>query len=303
VSIINPPVFFGLASHQYPANRVRRLIGGLLHNIDGVATPTDLLVTPTAPVSMSVTLTPGAGFVTGTTIAGQGIYMVENDAAVTVGPFASVASGSRIDLVVARIRDGAPDGGADPANTAGFEIIQGIAAATPSWPSIPASCLVLAAVQITAGDTAINAGNITSYRPVVAGAAPSPIVYEPPYAGAVSMGSEASPTPVVFTGGSSAIPLPPGRWHCRARVRVGGPFGHYLIDARRGATVLRRELRLMGSPETTSYIESGVLDVEWVASLATGEAFTVVVWAAAGVSGAVVGATGLTHQLIAQRVV
>lgn len=305
MSIINPPAFFGLASHQYAANRIRRLVGGLLHNIDGVATPTDLVVTPTAPASMSVSVAPGAGFVTGTAIAGQGVYMVENDAPATVGPLATVASGSRIDLVVVRVQDGAPDGGGDPANTAALQVVQGTAAASPALPTVPPSCLVLASVVINAGDTSITSPAIGNYNRI-AGSPPSPVVVR-----RLGVAEQTPPTSgwmdIDLTNDWYTLPtrlnLGAGRWQCRADVWVTSSWDmqQFLVlqAVDQDGNVLNRARHALQNGF------SSTRGIEWVGTLPPDGYFKLQAQRVSGGGTAAsvkVGVAGEYSQVVAQRV-
>lgn len=217
MALTQPPIFFGLASHQYSASRVRRLIQKILHDVDGVAAAGHLAANPTTPTSMSVTIAPGGAFVTGTTVAGQGVYLVENDDPVQVGPFNPVVSGARVDLVALRIRDGAPDGGSDPADSATIEIVEGTAAATPTAPAVPPSSLVLAQIRVAAGDTGISKTAISG-RPQVAGA-PMHTLTATRQGGDITVAASPGWSQVTYF---AAGDIPPGRWVGHFDVNIAG---------------------------------------------------------------------------------
>lgn len=165
MAIINPTSFLGAAGNAYPAARLRRVMQTLNGDREGVIEPDGLTVTATSPASMNIQVAAGRAWVTGDAITRQGSYLVENDAAVTVGPLgAAHATLHRIDLVVLRVRDAAPDGGSDTVDEARLEVVQGSPAGSPVPPLVPGSAIPLAEIRIDAGVTSIAAGKVTDTR-------------------------------------------------------------------------------------------------------------------------------------------
>jgi hypothetical protein len=119
-----------------------------------------------AGANMSVDVAPGRALVPGTDVANQGSYSVWSDAVVNV-PIATApgAGQSRIDVIVARVRDDFVIGG----GASDFVIvpIPGTAAATGSQvaPAIPNSALALAQVLVGPSVIQIATTNITDVRP------------------------------------------------------------------------------------------------------------------------------------------
>lgn len=168
MAIINPTSFLGAAGNAYPAARLRRVMQTLNGDREGVIEPDGLTVTATGPASMNVQVAAGRAWVTGDAITRQGSYLVENDAAVTVGPLgAAHVTLHRIDLVVLRVRDAAPDGGSDTVDEARLEVVQGSPAGSPVPPLVPGSAIPLAEVRVDAAATSIAAGKITDRRPAM----------------------------------------------------------------------------------------------------------------------------------------
>lgn len=130
----------------------------------GVASPTDWVVSQhAAGANMSVDISVGAGGVTGTETAGQGTYLVSSDAVETVAVSASPSSGqSRIDLVVATIRDSTLSGTDDDMI---FQVITGTpSTGTPAPPTLPASSLLLATILVPGLAAAVTTSMITDAR-------------------------------------------------------------------------------------------------------------------------------------------
>lgn len=158
-----PPLYHGLAVHQYQAADDRRLTE-LLGLGEGVGGPTEFQVAATSPASMAVRVFPGRALVKGDNVARQGTYMLEETTTLTV-PIAENLSGNpRVDLVVLRDYDAAADGGAQASDRGTVEVIQGTPAPSPAPPALPASAIALAWVRVNAGAGMITAANITNRR-------------------------------------------------------------------------------------------------------------------------------------------
>jgi len=150
---------------SYDAQDFRRLLSSLFG--EGIADVTggQLRVTPHATGSdMSVDVAGGLVYVQGDTIAGQGIYQAPFDA-LNLTIAAAPASGSRIDLVVARVYDKQVAGGATSGRA--VEVLTGTAAAAPTAPKVPDTAVVLAQVTVAAGTTTITSGLIADLRSAV----------------------------------------------------------------------------------------------------------------------------------------
>lgn len=150
----------------YTAQADRRLVGALWSA--GVTAPDELRVTQRAAgATMSVDVAAGTAIIEGTAAAGQGRYLCHSTATENVPVSAAPASGrSRIDLIVARVRDSAVTGGDDD------WVIEAVAgtdtSGVPSEPNPPASSLVLARVAVAGGAANIRTQDITDRR-VLAG--------------------------------------------------------------------------------------------------------------------------------------
>lgn len=130
----------------------------------GVIAPGDWKVSQhAAGANMSVDISTGSGTVIGTETATQGAYLVSSDAVETVTVGASPASGqSRIDLVVATIRDSQASGTDDDMI---FQVVAGTATTgTPAPPTLPASSLLLATILVPGLSAAVTTSMITDAR-------------------------------------------------------------------------------------------------------------------------------------------
>lgn len=143
--------------------RLDRIFSDVLFT-EGVLRPGagQLLVSPSSPAAMSVSVAAGYAAIQGDDIADQGKYLVRSTAAETVTITAAPGANSRIDLIVLRVND--PDAGGPAGNNATLVAIAGTPAASPSPPALPASAIPLAQVLVAAGTTAITAGMITDVR-------------------------------------------------------------------------------------------------------------------------------------------
>lgn len=163
---IQPPAWHGTGIHTYSAARDRRVIQTVLEDREGIVGAGDFAITPTSPASMSVRMAAGRAWVHGDAVARQGTYLFEQAAAIDVGPLAPAhLTLNRIDLIVLRDYDAAADGGSAGQDAGVVEIVQGVAAASPSVPAVPASSIPLASVTVLAGATSIASNRITDLRP------------------------------------------------------------------------------------------------------------------------------------------
>jgi len=157
----------------YPAQLDRLLL------MDAMGTSNSCLLSGTgafavsqhaAGASMVLDIAPGRGMVQGNFIANQGNYEIFSDAVdnVTI-PTAPGAGQSRIDLVIAQVRDAFVDSGGFSDFI--FTTVTGTAAATGSQvaPTAPADSMTLAQVLVGPQVTSIVTANITDSRPFTRG--------------------------------------------------------------------------------------------------------------------------------------
>lgn len=146
----------------YTAQEDRSLIDALMSA--GVGGVTGLKVTERgAGANMSVDVAAGTVAIVGTDAAEQGTYVCISDAVVNVPLSASPSSGnSRIDLIVATVRDAAVTG-AD--NDWIITKVDGTpSSGTPAVPTTPTSSVVLAQVLVAGLAASIVNANITDKR-------------------------------------------------------------------------------------------------------------------------------------------
>jgi hypothetical protein len=156
---VNPPLYVQTGS--YPASADRLLLAALAGYGSGIFASGDLAVNAQVAPNMSVRVAAGAAIVQGTHAANQGAYFARNDAEKTVAIAAADPTNPRKDLVVARVRD-AEYGDAQTAWA--LEVVQGVPAAAPAEPVLPASSYKLAVVTVPAGAATIVAGNVADAR-------------------------------------------------------------------------------------------------------------------------------------------
>lgn len=161
-----------MQDQTYSATQFRQFLGAML--LPGVLTPADLVVTQRAAgANMSVDVSIGNCVVAGTDVAGQGNYFCGNTAVANVPLATAPGTGnSRIDLIIARVRDQDAIGGTNSDWL--LDKVTGTAAATGSQvaPAVPASCLLLDRVAVGPSVTTITNANITDVRTY---ATPKPI--------------------------------------------------------------------------------------------------------------------------------
>jgi hypothetical protein len=136
---------------SYAAADVRNLVDGLVA-YPGVVRLGDLKVTQRAAgANMSVDVAAGSVFIDGSSVALQGCYFCKNTAAVNVPIAAAPGSGTRTDLIVARVYDKQADGGT--LYTWALEKVTGTVGA--GTPAAPVSSALLATVTVAAGNVSI----------------------------------------------------------------------------------------------------------------------------------------------------
>lgn len=184
MTVLNPPGFLQNAGATHTAEQFRNWMSIL---IAGNASSTSLIarqgvhpslgnalqVTQSGAPGMSVVVKSGHAVIGGTQASKQGIYLVANDADVTLSIGASHATLNRIDSVIFKVEDTAYAGGV---NSSSVVVVAGTPASSPSAPSLPANCIELAQVSILALDTSITNSEITDRRVYLAATgAPIPV--------------------------------------------------------------------------------------------------------------------------------
>jgi hypothetical protein len=105
---------------------------------------------------------------------------------------AAPGSDSRIDLIVARVRDAAVTGGVSSDWV--IEAIPGAVAASPVAPAVPNTAIPLAQVLVAAGTASITAGMITDRRTAAGNTAYAPRLYRGVHVGLAAAQSIAANT-------------------------------------------------------------------------------------------------------------
>lgn len=114
-----------------------------------------------AGANMSVDISPGSVIITGTQSSNQGRYLAQSTGTENRAVATAPGSGSRIDLVVARVLDSAVSGATDA-----FEIVvvTGTPSGSPSAPVAPENSVVLAEVLVGTNVSSITDAAITDVR-------------------------------------------------------------------------------------------------------------------------------------------
>lgn len=150
-----------LQSETYPARLDRVLIESLLtEGVLDVAGGELLVRQRAAGANMSVEIDPGRVAITGDDQANQGRYLGRSTEVETRTIAAAPTSGSRIDLVVARVADASVTGAV---NGLLLEVITGtVHATTPVAPAVPNGAVPLARVAVAAGQVSVVTANINA---------------------------------------------------------------------------------------------------------------------------------------------
>lgn len=112
--------------------------------------------------NMSVDVAPGRAVVDGDDQANQGAYFVRSAGVENVVIAPADLVNPRIDLVVLRIRDSNVIGGAN--NDAIVDVIEGVPAAVPAAPALPASAIPLARIAVPVGMVDVEDADVTDVR-------------------------------------------------------------------------------------------------------------------------------------------
>jgi hypothetical protein len=153
---LNPPQFLqNSTAHTAQGDRLN--LAGLFVRA-GVRSDTDLLVTQQGVANMSVRVDVGHVYIAGTQNTHQGYYHCYNDSLVTLAIGASSPTQSRIDLIVARVRDTFYSGATD---AWALEVVAGTPGSPGVAPALPDNCAELAQVAVGINATSIVTANIT----------------------------------------------------------------------------------------------------------------------------------------------
>lgn len=158
MALRTPPSWQQNASH--PAENDRLSTQGLWRTT-GIMSAADLLVSANGTPNMSVNIAAGWAAIVGTTQANMGTYQAYNDGVTNVIITAASASNPRIDLICATVSDAFYTGAL---NQVAFNVVAGVASASPAIPATPANSIVLARVAVATSTTTIVSGNITDVR-------------------------------------------------------------------------------------------------------------------------------------------
>ncbi len=144
----------------YTAQQHRGMIDALAPQA-GIVRKNDLLVGPRAAgANFTVDVAAGQCAIKGTSVAEQGTYLCRSTAVENVAIAAAPASGSRTDLIVARVFDRQADGGTEYA----WRPLSVTGTVGGGLPALPPSSILLFEVAVAAGQTSITAGNLTDRR-------------------------------------------------------------------------------------------------------------------------------------------
>jgi hypothetical protein len=160
MALRNPPSWLQNGSH--PAENDRLTTTGAIWNVKGIADYGSFKVSQSATPAMTVSVAGGHALVEGTQTASQGLYIVYNDAAVTVAVTTASPTLPRIDRLCLTVQDAFYGGTAN--NQVILQVIAGTPNATPTAPAEPANSLTLALIAVAANQTTIVNGNITDSR-------------------------------------------------------------------------------------------------------------------------------------------
>ena len=128
--------------------------------MSGVRGDTDLKVSPRGlGANMSVDVAAGIATIPATI----GVHVVASDAVVNVTIAAAPVSGSRIDLIVATVRDSQATGSGTNSDWI-IDKVTGVSSATPAVPATPNYSIVLAQVTVPSGTASITLARIADYR-------------------------------------------------------------------------------------------------------------------------------------------
>ena len=164
MSETTPPYVLQVATASHGAKLFRRSFAPLVFE-EGVASfngANDLKVSERgAGANMSVDVAKGGAMIKGDDTTDQGMYFAYNDATVNKTIATADPTNPRKDLVVARVKDNQEGQSGD---TWLIDVITGTPAGSPVEPTLPATALKLAVVDVPANDTTITNSQITDSR-------------------------------------------------------------------------------------------------------------------------------------------
>jgi hypothetical protein len=158
MALRTPPSWLQQGSH--PAEN-DRLTTQALWKTTGYVNTGDLQVTQSATPAMTVQVASGYGIIIGTTQTNMGAYVCYNDGITTLTVTTANPTLPRIDLVCMTVNDAYYTGST---NNVTFQVIAGVANASPVAPALPANSMSLATIAIAANATSIVNANITDTR-------------------------------------------------------------------------------------------------------------------------------------------
>jgi hypothetical protein len=140
MALRNPPSWLQNGSH--PAENDRLTTTGAIWNVKGIADFGSYKVSQSGTPAMTISVAAGHALVEGTQTASQGLYIVYNDAAVTVAVTTASTTLPRIDRVCLTVQDAFYGGTAN--NQVILQVVAGTPNASPVAPAEPANSLTLA---------------------------------------------------------------------------------------------------------------------------------------------------------------
>lgn len=165
---LEAPLWLQNAAGGYPARVDRLLVSSLLtEGIIDVAAGELRVAQRAAGANMTVDIAPGRCVINGEQVADQGRYLCRSTAVENRAVAPAPASGSRTDLVVARVYDSTVAGVRDEL---ALEVITGPAGG--AVPATPSDAVVLAEIAVAAGTASITDAMITDRRRTTTPAVP-----------------------------------------------------------------------------------------------------------------------------------
>lgn len=161
MTIENPALY--IQSEDHPAENFRHLITETSGRRAGVIGEDDLLVSEKSGTpDMSVDVAGGSVVVMGDEATYQGGYLCQNRGVTNLAVSVGDATNQRYDLVVAQVEDADYSGAV---NAWKLAVVEGTAAATPLYPSVPSNAVVLATILVPVNEsTSIDDADIVDIR-------------------------------------------------------------------------------------------------------------------------------------------
>lgn len=146
------------------SSRQDRLVFDVLFT-EGIIDPGSgewLVTERAAGPNMSIDVAPGRAVIDGDDQANQGAYFVRSTGVENVVISPADLVNPRIDLVVLRVRDSNVIGGAN--DDAIVDVIEGVPAAVPAAPALPASAIPLASIAVPVGMVDVEDADVSDLR-------------------------------------------------------------------------------------------------------------------------------------------